>query len=151
MIQESHNKILCTWFSNNRRNLPHWKSVELQVLFYPDLWISSKIQNTKSMQKLNYKWLLPISRSCHGCAATDRLDKDERILSLRRGAGRCSLWFSFASSLIWKNHIYKRYESKILALIGAKREKERINRIKIPNLLIRPHKGKRFWKQIWDQ
>lgn len=31
---------------------------------------------------------VPISRSCQGCAATDLLDKDERILSFSRGVGR---------------------------------------------------------------
>lgn len=34
----------------------------------------------------SFQWnCLPISRSCQGCAATDLLDKDERILSLRGG------------------------------------------------------------------
>jgi len=58
------------------------------------------MKSKSSMFRMIY---IPISRSCHGWAATDLLDKDERILSLRRGAGRCSLWLSLVSSLICQN------------------------------------------------
>jgi hypothetical protein len=34
------------------------------------------------------KEISPISRSCHGCAATDLRDRDDRILSFSRGAAR---------------------------------------------------------------
>ena len=53
---------------------------------------------------------LPISRSCHGCAATDLLDRVERILSLSFGAGRGdsfdSIVSSYVSSLIcWSSYL----------------------------------------------
>lgn len=60
--------------------------------------------------------MVPISRSCHGCAATDLLERDERILSFNLGT-RFFSPLAFSSVLMTKpeaeikqNHNLKTYK-----------------------------------------
>jgi hypothetical protein len=47
------------------------------------LWKEDEVPRAREGRDLS-----PMSRSCHGCAATDLRGNDERILSFSRGAGR---------------------------------------------------------------
>lgn len=68
----------------------------------PALWGKQLVQRIKAKEQcirikpqscnkftIFEQYCLPISRSCHGCAATVLRVKDERILSLRGGCGVC--------------------------------------------------------------
>jgi len=103
-------------------DLHNWKYLVLQDLHMKIMIISEFIihlilkwlcqcTNQAKLDKLvTCSTTIPISRSCQGWAATDLLDKDERILSFKRGVGRVSWTSSLFSSLIFKHMTQKKQQ-----------------------------------------